>query len=111
LQEAPDYKDIIKNPMDFLTLKKRVETGLVEDIDAMVNELNLIFDNAMQYNGEGTDYYKMAATLKDLVARQKVIYVKWRAEKGGVGDKPVAAVAAEDDKPMAGKGRRRSGGR
>jgi hypothetical protein len=77
----------------------------------MVNDLNLIFDNAMQYNGEGTDYYKMAATLKDLVARQKVIYVKWRAEKGGVSDKPVSSVAADDDKPAIGKGRRRSGGR
>ncbi|KAL3930718.1 MAG: hypothetical protein SGPRY_001417 [Prymnesium sp.] len=49
-KEAPDYKDIIKNPMDFSTLRKRVESGIVNDANALVSDLFLIFDNAMIYN-------------------------------------------------------------
>jgi len=95
-KEAPDYKEIITNPMDFATLKRRVETGQVSDVSTLVNDLNLIFDNAMKYNGEGTDYYKMAMTLKDLVAHQQTLYNVWQAEQQPTETKAAAAVAAED---------------
>ena len=35
-KEAPDYKNIIKNPMDLSTLRKRVDSGAVSDIAALV---------------------------------------------------------------------------
>ena len=120
-KEAPDYKDIVPNPMDFATLKRRVETGAVADVGALVSDLNLIFDNAMTYNGEGTDYYQMAETLKAVVAHQAQLYHAKKAEAGGNNDKgtpaegkaeevkaAVVAPPADDDKP---KGRGRRGGR
>ena len=66
-KEAPDYKDIITNPMDFATLKKRIETGAVADVPQLVHDLELVCDNCMTYNGKGTDYYRMAQTLKEIV--------------------------------------------
>ena len=122
-REAPDYKTIVSNPMDFSTLKRRVETGAVSDVAALVADLNLIFENAMAYNGAGTDYYKMADTLKATVARQLLLYNAKKAagpadEPAGGADEeakpppPLAAAAAAappaDDKP---KGRQRRGGR
>jgi len=65
-KEAPDYKDIVRTPMDFATLRKRVESGLLHDLAALVRDLNLIFDNAMLYNPAKSDYHKMASTLKDV---------------------------------------------
>lgn len=97
-KEAPDYKEIITNPMDFTTLKRRVETGQVGDLSALADDLTLIFDNAMKYNGEGTDYYKMASTLKSIVAHQKAMYLRLRPDaaevKGGGGGGAAASVAA-----------------
>ncbi|KOO20874.1 transcription factor gte6, partial [Chrysochromulina tobinii] len=79
-KEAPDYREIIETPMDFATLKRRVETGQVADLHALCDDLNLIFENAMKYNGEGTDYYKMASTLRSIVANQKAQYLKLRGD-------------------------------
>jgi len=102
-KEAPDYKTVITNPMDFATLKKKIETGGVTDVPALVADLNLIFDNAMTYNGKGTDYYQMSATLKEIVARQQIQYDQWRAEHGGSlgGGKPPAAASAAAAAPTA----------
>lgn len=69
--------------MDFTTLKRRIETGAVVEVNPLVTDLNLIFDNAMVYNGKGTDYYRMAQTLKDIVRVQQGIYTRWRQEHGG----------------------------
>ena len=35
-KEAPDYKNIIKHPMDLSTLRKRVDSGAVSEIAALV---------------------------------------------------------------------------
>jgi len=94
-KEAPDYKEIITNAMDFTTLKRRVESGVVSDVDALVADLNLIFDNAMVYNGKGTDYYRMASTLKECVRLQQHSYAAWRREHGGtLGIKSVGSSSA-----------------
>ena len=97
-KEAPDYREIIETPMDFATLKRRVETGQVADLHALCDDLNLIFENAMKYNGEGTDYYKMASTLRSIVANQKAQYLKLRGDSievkgaaGGAGGAPGGA--------------------
>jgi len=95
-KEAPDYKDIIKNPMDFWTLRKRVESGVVCDVPALVSDLYLIFDNAMVYNAHGSDYHKMAHTLKENVKYQFQLYNKWAAERK-LGNAPAAADASADD--------------
>ena len=69
--------------MDFTTLKRRIETGAVTDVPALVTDLTLIFENAMLYNGKGSDYYRMANTLKEIVRVQHGLYTRWRQEHGG----------------------------
>ena len=44
-KEAPDYKNIIKKPMDLATLRKRVDSGAVSDVAALVDDLTLNFHN------------------------------------------------------------------
>jgi len=98
-KEAPDYKDIITNPMDFSTLRKRIEAGLVPDVGALVAGLNLIFSNAMLYNAKGSDYHKMALTLRDVVKQQHGLYRTWHATKTSTlpaGSPALAALPAPD---------------
>jgi len=79
-KEAPDYKDIIKNPMDLSTLRKRVESGAVSEVAALVDDLTLIFENAMQYNAKASDYHKMADTLRKQVLSQHQHYIRWKKD-------------------------------
>jgi E1A/CREB-binding protein len=61
----PDYFEVIKNPMDLGTVKKRVDNGLYRFITEVEADINLTFDNAMLYNPEGSVVWTMAKELKD----------------------------------------------
>ena len=48
---APDYYDIIDNPMDLQTLQRNLDAGLYKDsIEAFVADLELMFQNCHIYN-------------------------------------------------------------
>ena len=113
-KEAPDYREVITNPMDFTTLKRRIETGAVIDVPALTADLVLIFENAMLYNGKGTDYYRMAGTLKEAVKAQQNLYNASRPEDplagggrtavggaAGTAEEGVEAPAPPEDVTMA----------
>jgi len=60
----PDYFDIIKKPMDLGTIQKKVDNGQYHAIDDFAADVHLTFDNAMQYNEDGSVVYDMAKELK-----------------------------------------------
>ncbi|KIJ55279.1 hypothetical protein M422DRAFT_23890 [Sphaerobolus stellatus SS14] len=62
--EAPDYYDIIKNPMCFMEIENKIEKGDYLDLESFKADLNLVFDNAMVYNKRDTVFYKTASRLK-----------------------------------------------
>jgi hypothetical protein len=53
-EEVPDYYDIIQNPMDFGTIKKKLETGVYSDWSAFHVDMLLVRDNCRLYNAAGT---------------------------------------------------------
>ncbi|XP_069822039.1 bromodomain-containing protein 7 [Dendropsophus ebraccatus] len=60
---APGYSMIIKNPMDFSTMKEKIRNGEYESIEELKENFKQICDNAMIYNKPGTIYYKAAKKL------------------------------------------------
>lgn len=59
-----DYRDVVKEPMDFFTLRNKLQTLEYEnDIDLFEKHLKLIFQNAMLYNRPDTNYAKLAKRL------------------------------------------------
>ena len=50
---APDYYEIIKNPMSLNEVKNHIREKRYKDIKEFVAEVNLIWENAKTYNGEG----------------------------------------------------------
>ncbi|XP_042066183.1 uncharacterized protein LOC121809546 [Salvia splendens] len=68
-EELPDYFDIIKHPMDFGTVRKKLESGAYKNLDELEADVDLICSNAMQYNASDTVYYRQARTIQELAKR------------------------------------------
>lgn len=51
---VPDYLSIIKYPSDLSTVKKRLKNGEYSTIQSFKRDVNLIWENAREYNGNGS---------------------------------------------------------
>ncbi|KAJ7556744.1 hypothetical protein O6H91_05G096300 [Diphasiastrum complanatum] len=64
-----DYFDVIKKPMDFGTIREKMnnpkEGAGYRNIQEICEDVRLVFSNAMTYNQEGTDVHIMAKTLSE----------------------------------------------
>ncbi|XP_060199964.1 uncharacterized protein LOC132628220 [Lycium barbarum] len=67
--ELPDYHEIIEHPMDFGTVRKKLDGGLYSHVEELEADVYLICSNAMQYNSVDTVYYRQARTIQDLARR------------------------------------------
>lgn len=88
---VPDYLKIIKVPMDFSTMRKKIEAGKYDNGEDFRRDFELIIANAKIYNSRETIYWKSADKIHDF--GMKMID---RAEKQIEEEKiHQAAVAAE----------------
>ncbi|OIS97242.1 PREDICTED: uncharacterized protein LOC109234525 [Nicotiana attenuata] len=67
--ELPDYHEIIEHPMDFGTLRKKLDEGLYSNLEELEADVFLICSNAMQYNAPDTVYFRQARSIQDLAKR------------------------------------------
>ncbi|XP_038050244.1 BRCA2-interacting transcriptional repressor EMSY-like [Patiria miniata] len=51
--EAPGYSRVIKNPMDFGTVKRKLESGQYDDFVGFHSDMTLVHNNCVQYNPPG----------------------------------------------------------
>lgn len=61
--EAPDYRDIVKRPVDLRTIRQRVKDGAITNSLEYRREIYLMFANAIMYNRPGSSVYRMAETV------------------------------------------------
>ncbi|RIA80207.1 Bromodomain-containing protein, partial [Glomus cerebriforme] len=76
IEEVPDYLIHIKHPMDFGTMRKKIdahEYSLGNGMQEFKDDLELVFRNAMTYNTSDTIYYRVA---KKLQTQSQPILVK-----------------------------------
>jgi len=66
----PDYFDVIKHPMDFGTIRKKLYAGEYEDVADFTADAYLVFSNACTYNHPGTDVFIMTETLRDFFSKK-----------------------------------------
>ena len=62
----PDYFDIIKTPMDLALIEKRLVMGQYKDFEEVKRDTELVFDNAILYNGEDSQVGELAQKLLDI---------------------------------------------
>ncbi|CAF0760101.1 unnamed protein product [Didymodactylos carnosus] len=63
-KQYPDYLDVIKQPMDFQTMKKKMKTNQYEKKDDFVMDVRLIFDNCELYNEDDSPVCQAAHLLR-----------------------------------------------
>ncbi|KAK6267196.1 hypothetical protein QUC31_018033 [Theobroma cacao] len=68
----PDYVNVIKQPMDLGTIKKKITSGAYASPMEFHADVRLTFSNAMTYNPPGNDVHIMADTLN------KFFEVRWK---------------------------------
>jgi bromodomain and PHD finger-containing protein 1 len=74
LEDVPDYLDIIKHPMDFKTMRQKIENHEYTNLSEFEKDLKLVWNNAMVYNQKDTIYYRAAIRIRDASEyRQQIV--------------------------------------
>lgn len=68
-EELPDYHEVIENPMDFSTVRKKLSNGAYANLEQFEKDVFLICSNAMQYNAPDTIYFRQARSIQELAMR------------------------------------------
>ena len=55
LEEAPDYYEVVSQPMDVETIRAKNDSREYEDLDAFRKDVALVLDNAKAYNSHSTE--------------------------------------------------------
>ncbi len=63
--QVPDYLDVIKHPMDFSTMRKKVESHQYSSLNEFEGDFYHVWHNATIYNQPDTIYYKAATQIRD----------------------------------------------
>ncbi|TDH09775.1 hypothetical protein EPR50_G00091930 [Perca flavescens] len=65
IKEVADYLDHIRNPMDFSTMRKRIDAHEYRSLEEFEADFDLIIFNCMKYNAKDTFFYKAAQRMQD----------------------------------------------
>ncbi|OHS98513.1 Bromodomain containing protein [Tritrichomonas foetus] len=67
---AERYLEIVTNPMDLNTMKKKLTDNVYKTVDEFVQDVHLISDNAIKFNGENSMYAFIATDMKTWIDEQ-----------------------------------------
>lgn len=62
---VPNYYDIIKNPMDFSTVKKKLNNFSYTNVREYRDDMDLIFNNCFRYNGPNSYVGEICSKVKN----------------------------------------------
>lgn len=69
-EEVPDYAQVIRNPMDFATMKMKIDHHKYHAVQMFLGDIDLICNNALEYNPDRRPEDKMirhrACAMRDL---------------------------------------------
>lgn len=59
MQEYPDYYEVIKKPIDLEKIGQKVRTSQYDNMEELLVDMVLMFDNACRYNEPDSQIYKV----------------------------------------------------
>ena len=66
----PQYRDIIKNPMDLSTIRRKLDMGQYKDGDEFEFDIRLMFNNCYTFNAPGSEVYSLGKELEAVFDRK-----------------------------------------
>lgn len=69
-KDAPDYYSVIKQPMDFQTIKNRLNKFEYTETETLVRDVRLIFSNCVEYNKRTTSEFKCGSNMSKLFEKR-----------------------------------------
>ncbi|XP_029011640.1 bromodomain and PHD finger-containing protein 3 [Betta splendens] len=66
IKEVPDYLEFISEPMDFSTMRTKLESHAYRSVADLEADFNLMVSNCLVYNNKDTVFHRAALRLRDL---------------------------------------------
>uniref|UniRef100_A0A3Q2XRJ4 Bromodomain and PHD finger containing 3 n=1 Tax=Hippocampus comes TaxID=109280 RepID=A0A3Q2XRJ4_HIPCM len=66
LKEVPDYMEFISHPMDFSTMRSKLENHVYRSVADLEVDFNLMVSNCLLYNSKETIFHRAALRLQEL---------------------------------------------
>lgn len=85
----PDYYEIIKRPMDFGTVKKKLDKVDYMNAQECIEDFRLVWNNCYQYNKPGEDVVIMADAIEKFFNEKLSMMPPEEVEVTGKSNKPV----------------------
>ncbi|KAH9526702.1 Protein polybromo-1 [Dermatophagoides farinae] len=82
----PDYYKEIKHPISLGQIRNRIKTNQYDRISDLLDDLKLVFDNALNYNRPDSKIYKDAAKLKKILQMKAREIMSVYKDEGGEDD-------------------------
>ena len=96
LYGIPDYFDVICNPMDLGTVKKKLTNKQYVTASEFAADVRLTFSNAMKYNPPGNDVHAVAEQLNRIFDSEwRSVVRKWSGRNQIQEQPPMKAVKAQ----------------
>ncbi|KAL3826214.1 hypothetical protein ACJIZ3_022243 [Penstemon smallii] len=67
--EVEEYYEIIREPMDFGTMRAKLHEGMYQNLEQFEHDVYLIPENAMHFNSSTTVYFRQARAIHDLAKK------------------------------------------
>ncbi|CAF3864024.1 unnamed protein product [Rotaria magnacalcarata] len=95
-KELPEYYDMIKNPVDFNKIKKKLNDNRYRSIDELETDVMLLCKNAQEFNIESSN-----VIYEDSIILQSVFTnARERLEKGEIPISSNSEEESDDDEPL-----------
>ncbi len=66
LEDVPDYLDHIRHPMDFRTMRRKLDDFTYESVEQVEADFNLMVENCLSYNERDTIFFRAGVRMRDL---------------------------------------------
>ncbi|XP_029362805.1 bromodomain and PHD finger-containing protein 3 isoform X2 [Echeneis naucrates] len=66
IKEVPDYLEFISQPMDFFTIRTKLESHAYRSVADLEADFNLMISNCLLYNAKDTVFHRAALRLREL---------------------------------------------
>ncbi|CAF4614333.1 unnamed protein product, partial [Rotaria sp. Silwood1] len=94
-KELPEYYDMIKNPVDFNKIKKKLSEYRYRNIDELEADVMLLCKNAQEFNMENSNIYEDSIILQSVFTNARE-----RLEKGEIPISSNSEDESDDDEPL-----------